>query len=221
MNDIFTKILTLQTDPNALDDNDYTPLMEIFRNKIINDVPESLLRTMVNEARILPNTQGKNGETALHIVARRYSGSDGSRVLGILLGVSRFDVNLCNTNRKTAYDVFKAQNRRNSNSMENRFTGAGAKAPVEGEAGTTRDALTVHYKHFGKEFLLIDTAGVRKRAKMKGQVEFFSTLRALSALQACDVCLFLIDAQLGLEAQDLHLLDLAHRYHKGIFVVCK
>ena len=99
----------------------------------------------------------------------------------------------------------------------NAFVGA-QRSVVSGEAGTTRDALTVHYKHFGKEFLLIDTAGVRKRAKMKGQVEFFSTLRALSALQACDVCLFLIDAQLGLEAQDLHLLDLAHRYHKGILL---
>ena len=93
-----------------------------------------------------------------------------------------------------------------------------ARSIVSEEAGTTRDALSVHYNRYGKELLLIDTAGIRKRAKVKEQVEFFSTLRALSALQHADVCLLLVEAGLGLQAQDLHLLALAHRYHKGILL---
>ena len=90
---------------------------------------------------------------------------------------------------------------------------------VSEQAGTTRDAISALYQHFNKKLVLVDTAGIRKRAKVKDQVEFFSTLRALSTLQHVDVCLLLIDAQLGLGAQDLHLLSLAHRYHKGI-VLC-
>ena len=89
---------------------------------------------------------------------------------------------------------------------------------VSEEAGTTRDALSTHYKHYGKELLLIDTAGLRKRAKAKENIEFFSSLRAISALQKSDVCLLLIDAREGLRAQDLHLLSLAERYHKGILL---
>ena len=89
---------------------------------------------------------------------------------------------------------------------------------VSEQSGTTRDAISVLYKQFGKELILVDTAGIRKRAKVKEQVEFFSTLRALSVLQNIDVCLLLLDANLGLQAQDLHLLSLAGRYHKGLLL---
>jgi GTPase len=86
-------------------------------------------------------------------------------------------------------------------------------------AGTTRDAINTRYTMYGKDFLLIDTAGVRKKAKVKEDIEFYSVMRALKALQNCDVCMVMIDAQLGLEAQDVNLINLAIKYRKGIVLM--
>ncbi|XWN35771.1 MAG: ribosome biogenesis GTPase Der [Roseivirga sp.] len=86
-------------------------------------------------------------------------------------------------------------------------------------AGTTRDAIDTHYKLYGKHFVLTDTAGIRKKAKVKDNIEFYSVIRALKALQAADVCLVLLDATLGLEAQDVNLISLAHRYRKGLVIL--
>ncbi len=86
-------------------------------------------------------------------------------------------------------------------------------------AGTTRDPTHAHYKKFDKEFLLIDTAGMRKKAKVHEDLEFYSVMRAINALEECDVCLLMIDARSGLENQDLSIFKLARDRNKGIVLV--
>lgn len=86
-------------------------------------------------------------------------------------------------------------------------------------AGTTRDTIHTHYDKFGKEFIIVDTAGIRKKAKVEEDLEFYSVMRAIKALEESDVILLLIEAQMGIEAQDLNILRLAQRRHKGIVIV--
>jgi GTP-binding protein len=86
-------------------------------------------------------------------------------------------------------------------------------------AGTTRDTIHTHYNKFGKEFIIVDTAGIRKKAKVEEDLEFYSVMRAIKALEESDVILLLIEAQMGIEAQDLNILRLAQRRHKGIVIV--
>ena len=90
---------------------------------------------------------------------------------------------------------------------------------VTDEAGTTRDAIHSYYKMFGNNFILIDTAGVRKKGKVKDDIEFYSVLRSLKALEECDVCIVVIDAERGLEAQDVNIVSLAQRQGKGIVIM--
>jgi GTP-binding protein len=90
---------------------------------------------------------------------------------------------------------------------------------VTDEAGTTRDAIHSYYKMFGNNFILIDTAGVRKKAKVKDDVEFYSVLRSLRALEESDVVIVVVDAERGMESQDVNLISLADRQGKGIVVM--
>lgn len=90
---------------------------------------------------------------------------------------------------------------------------------VTDEAGTTRDSINTRYKLFEKDFILTDTAGVRKKSKVHEDIEFYSVMRALQALQDSDVCIVIVDAERGLEAQDLNLISLAHKYKKGIMIM--
>jgi GTP-binding protein len=90
---------------------------------------------------------------------------------------------------------------------------------VTDEAGTTRDAIHSHYKMYGKNFILIDTAGVRKKGKVKEDIEFYSVLRSLRALEESDVCIIVIDAERGIEAQDVNLISLAERQGKGMVIM--
>jgi GTP-binding protein len=90
---------------------------------------------------------------------------------------------------------------------------------VTDEAGTTRDAIHSYYKMFGKNFILIDTAGVRKKGKVKDDIEFYSVLRSLKALEECDVCIVVVDAERGLEAQDVNIISLAQRQGKGMVLM--
>src|SRR6185436_1543052 len=85
---------------------------------------------------------------------------------------------------------------------------------VTDEAGTTRDAIHSHYKMFGNDFILIDTAGIRKRAKVKEDIEFYSVLRSLRTLEESDVCIIVIDATRRLESQDVNIISLAERQGK-------
>ncbi len=86
-------------------------------------------------------------------------------------------------------------------------------------AGTTRDAIHTRYNAFGNDFWLIDTAGIRKKAKVHEDLEFYSVMRSIRAIESCDVVMLLIDAILGLEAQDISILDLAVKNHKGVVIL--
>lgn len=90
---------------------------------------------------------------------------------------------------------------------------------VTDEAGTTRDAIHTRYKLYGKDFILVDTAGIRKKSKVRNDVEFYSVLRALHALEDSDVCIVIVDAERGLESQDVNIISLAHRQGKGIVLM--
>ncbi|MEL6606879.1 MAG: ribosome biogenesis GTPase Der [Bacteroidota bacterium] len=86
-------------------------------------------------------------------------------------------------------------------------------------AGTTRDAIDTTYKLYGKHMVLTDTAGIRRKSKVKDNIEFYSVIRAINALQEADVCVIMLDATQGLEAQDVNLIGLAHRYKKGLVLL--
>lgn len=90
---------------------------------------------------------------------------------------------------------------------------------VTDEAGTTRDSINTHYTLYGKDFILTDTAGIRKKSRVKEDIEFYSVLRAIQALQDSDVCIFVIDAERGLEAQDMSIIGLAKKYNKGLMIM--
>ncbi|MES2701674.1 MAG: ribosome biogenesis GTPase Der [Bacteroidota bacterium] len=90
---------------------------------------------------------------------------------------------------------------------------------VSDVAGTTRDTIHTHYKLFGKEFMLIDTAGIRKKKNVHEDLEFYSVIRAIRAMDEADVCMLLIDAQNGVTAQDVSIFALAARKGKGIVVL--
>lgn len=86
-------------------------------------------------------------------------------------------------------------------------------------AGTTRDTIHTHYNLFQKEFVLIDTAGIRRKTKVHEDLEFYSVIRAIKALDEADVCMLLLDAEKGITAQDLNIFSLAARKGKGVVVL--
>ena len=86
-------------------------------------------------------------------------------------------------------------------------------------AGTTRDSIHTRYTAFGHDFILVDTAGLRKKAKVKEDIEFFSVLRSVRSIEEADVCLLMIDAVDGLTAQDLSIFRLAEKNKKGIVIL--
>ncbi|HEY4935750.1 MAG TPA: ribosome biogenesis GTPase Der [Puia sp.] len=86
-------------------------------------------------------------------------------------------------------------------------------------AGTTRDSIHTHYNLFHKEFVLIDTAGIRRKTKVHEDLEFYSVIRAIKAMDEADVCLLLLDAEKGLTAQDLNIFSLAVKKGKGLVIV--
>jgi GTP-binding protein len=86
-------------------------------------------------------------------------------------------------------------------------------------AGTTRDTIHTHYKLFQKEFILIDTAGIRRKTKVHEDLEFYSVIRAIKAMDEADICLLLLDAEKGITAQDLNIFSMAEKKGKGIVVL--
>ncbi len=86
-------------------------------------------------------------------------------------------------------------------------------------AGTTRDSIETLYNKFGHEFVLVDTAGMRKKGKVSEDLEFYSVMRSVRAIEECDVCVLMIDAERGIEAQDLNILYLAERNRKGVVIL--
>ena len=86
-------------------------------------------------------------------------------------------------------------------------------------AGTTRDSIDTHYNQFGHEFTLVDTAGLRKKAKVHENLEFYSVMRTIRAIEHSDVCIVMVDAPIGFDAQDLNIFHLAEKNNKGIVVL--
>ena len=86
-------------------------------------------------------------------------------------------------------------------------------------AGTTRDTIHTYYKLFQKEFVLIDTAGIRRKSKVNEDLEFYSVIRAIKALDESDVCMLLLDAEKGITQQDLNIFSLAEKKGKGIVLL--
>ncbi len=86
-------------------------------------------------------------------------------------------------------------------------------------AGTTRDTIHTRYNKFGHDFVLIDTAGMRRKAKVHEDLEFYSVMRSIRAIETADVCVLMLDATLGIESQDLNIIHLIEKNHKGIVIV--
>ncbi len=103
-------------------------------------------------------------------------------------------------------------------SLINAFTGQ-ERNIVTDISGTTRDSIHTRYKSFGFDFLLIDTAGIRKKAKVTEDIEFYSVLRSVRTIENADVCLFLIDASEGIEKQDLSIYYMIEKNSKGVVVL--
>ena len=86
-------------------------------------------------------------------------------------------------------------------------------------AGTTRDSIETHYNKYGFEFMLVDTAGIRRKAKVHEDLEFYSVMRSIRAIENSDICILMIDATTGMESQDLNIYNLIVRNRKGCVVV--
>ena len=86
-------------------------------------------------------------------------------------------------------------------------------------SGTTRDSVNTRYNMFGFDFMIIDTAGIRKKSKVNEDIEFYSVMRSIRSIEGADVCILMLDASEGLESQDLNLFSLIQRNNKGIVIV--
>jgi GTP-binding protein len=103
-------------------------------------------------------------------------------------------------------------------SMVNALTGQ-ERNIVTDISGTTRDAIHTRYKSFGFDFLLIDTAGIRKKAKVTEDIEYYSVLRSVRTIENADVCIIMIDAAEGIQKQDLSIYYMIEKNSKGVVVV--
>jgi GTP-binding protein len=103
-------------------------------------------------------------------------------------------------------------------SLVNAFTGE-ERNIVTKISGTTRDSVNTRYKGFGFDFMLIDTAGIRKKAKVIEDIEYYSVLRSIRAIENSDVCVFMIDAEEGIQKQDLHIFYIIESNSKGVVVL--
>ena len=103
-------------------------------------------------------------------------------------------------------------------SIVNAFIGE-ERAIVTDIPGTTRDSIYTRYNKFGKDFYLVDTAGIRKKAKVNEDLEYYSVVRSIRAIENSDVCILMLDATRGIEAQDLNIFNLIQKNKKGL-VVC-
>ena len=103
-------------------------------------------------------------------------------------------------------------------SMINAFLGQ-VRNIVTDIAGTTRDSNNTHFNAFGMDFMLVDTAGLRKKSKVYENIEFYSVMRSIRAIEECDVAILIIDASEGFQAQDMNILRLIERNKKGLVLV--
>ncbi|MCK9163843.1 MAG: ribosome biogenesis GTPase Der [Bacteroidales bacterium] len=90
---------------------------------------------------------------------------------------------------------------------------------VTNVSGTTRDSLDTRYNMFGFDFVIVDTAGVRKKGKVSEDIEFYSVMRSIRSIESSDICILMLDASEGIESQDINLFSLIERNHKGVVIV--
>jgi len=86
-------------------------------------------------------------------------------------------------------------------------------------SGTTRDSVHTRYQKFGLDFIMVDTAGLRKKTKVSESVEFYSVMRSIRAIESSDVCMLMLDATRGIESQDMHIFQLIQKNNKGIIIL--
>lgn len=86
-------------------------------------------------------------------------------------------------------------------------------------AGTTRDSISTYYNKFGHEFMIVDTAGIRRKSKVHEDLEFYSVMRSIRAIEHSDVCILMIDATTGMEAQDMNIFNVIQKNRKGCVIV--
>ncbi len=103
-------------------------------------------------------------------------------------------------------------------SIINAFIGA-ERHIVTDIAGTTRDSIYTRYNKFGFDFYLVDTAGIRKKNKVNEDIEYYSVIRSIRAIEASDVCILMLDGTRGIEAQDVNIFSIIQRNKKGLVVV--
>jgi GTPase len=144
------------------------------------------------------------GEILDEVVAHISAEDDAAAEYGELAGLPKFSI--------------IGQPNVGKSSLLNALVG-GERTIVSDIAGTTRDTIHTRYNLFNKDFVLIDTAGIRKKTKVHEDLEFYSVIRAIKAMDEADVCMILIDAEKGLTAQDLSIFALAAKKGKGIVVL--
>ncbi|MCB9197922.1 MAG: ribosome biogenesis GTPase Der [Flavobacteriales bacterium] len=86
-------------------------------------------------------------------------------------------------------------------------------------SGTTRDSIDTRFNAFGFDMMLVDTAGIRKKAKVNEDIEFYSVMRSIRTIESCDVCLFMIDAEEGIQSQDMSIFSVIERNRKGVVIL--
>lgn len=131
--------------------------------------------------------------------------------------VKHFDDEQLEDNSRPKYAIVGRPNVGKS-SIINSLIGRGRNI-VTPIAGTTRDSIHIHYNQYGHDFMLIDTAGMRKKTKVKENIEFYSVMRTIKALEEADVVILMVDAVEGLESQDINIFHLAEKNKKGIMIV--
>ena len=90
---------------------------------------------------------------------------------------------------------------------------------VTNQAGTTRDSIDSYFKKYNQEFILVDTAGIRKKSKVKEDLEYYSVIRSIGAIENSDVCILMIDAQTGMENQDQKIFSLITKNQRGVVLL--
>ncbi|HEX7366792.1 MAG TPA: ribosome biogenesis GTPase Der, partial [Pelobium sp.] len=131
--------------------------------------------------------------------------------------ITNFDEDKVEENKLPVYAIVGRPNVGKS-SMINALIGKDRNIVTE-IAGTTRDSIHIHYNQFGHEFMLIDTAGLRKKTKVHENIEFYSVMRTIKALEEADVIVIMIDAVDGIESQDVNIFHLAEKNKKGVVIV--
>jgi GTP-binding protein len=146
------------------------------------------------------------------------SGSGTGEVLDAIVGLIADDNVADTTVSQLPKFAIMGQPNVGKSSLLNALVG-NERAIVSDVAGTTRDTTSTHYNLFQKEFILIDTAGIRRKAKVNEDLEFYSVIRAIKAMDEADVCLVMLDATKGITAQDLSIFGLAAKKGKGIVLL--